>query len=432
MPTIAALTLGCKVNQYDTQAMLEQFLQAGYKAVPFGQKADVTLINTCAVTKTGEKKSLQALHRAQRLNPEGEIILAGCVAQRDGEKLLSTGARLILGTARRNEAMSLFREAMEEGRQICAVRGFTKAPFERLSISSFADHTRAVIKIQEGCDRYCSYCIIPYCRGGIASRPPEDILQEARRLAEAGFREAVLTGIHLTSYGRDLAAGITLTDALEACAQAPFHRIRLGSLEPVIVTEEFVGKASRIGKLCPQFHLALQSGSDTVLRRMRRRYTTREFMDAAALLRSAFEGCALTTDLISGFPGETEKEAAATEAFVREVGFSRIHVFPFSPREGTPAASMPGQVPQAIRDERARRLIRIGKELALRYHSSQIGSTREVLIERILPDGTGEGYTREYVPCRTVPAGSALTPGQILPVRVLQADANGILTEAAG
>ncbi len=423
MRSVAFHTLGCKVNQYDSQAMLELFEQAGYEARPFSEPADVYVVNTCTVTGTGDKKSLNAVRRALRQNPAAEIVIAGCLAQRDGEKLLETGARLVIGNARRHEVVSLLEEAVEKGQRVAAVDDILRAPYEPLVISRHEGHTRAILKIQEGCDRYCTYCIIPSVRGGIRSRTKEDIRLEAERLARAGFAELVLTGIHLTSYGRDLRDGSTLIDAVRACDAPGVRRIRLGSLEPVIVTDAFVSALQKEKKVCPQFHLALQSGSDGVLRRMRRRYTAEEFRRAAALLRQAFPFCALTTDVITGFPGETEEEFGQTLAFCREIGFARMHVFPYSARQGTPAATMPQQVPRAVREERARRLIALGNDLAQAYRLSFVGKTVEVLTEEA--DGqTGlcRGYTAEYIPCE-FPGG---TPGRIERVAVTALTEDGV------
>ncbi len=397
MPTVAFQTLGCKVNQYDTQAMLECFERAGYKTVSFDDTADVYVINTCTVTGTGDRKSMNAVRRAQRRNPDAEIVIAGCLAQRDGEALLPTGARLILGSNHRADVVDLLENAVREGRQVVAVGDILRIPFEPLQVTGDAGHTRAVMKIQEGCDRYCTYCIIPYVRGGIRSRALEDIRAEAVRLKEAGYRELVLTGIHLTSYGRDLDAEINLADAVEAAAASGVERLRLGSLEPVIATEAFIERIRNIPSLCPQFHLALQSGSDAILKRMRRRYTASEFLKAAERLKTAFPGCAVTTDIITGFPGESEQDFEQSCCMVRQVGFARIHVFPYSARKGTPAANMPDQLPKAIREERARRLIQVGHETAEKWAQTQLGRVRPVLIEDT-ENGVFRGYTPEYAP----------------------------------
>ncbi len=413
MRSVAFHTLGCKVNQYDSQAMLELFQQAGYETRAFTEQADVYVVNTCTVTGTGDKKSLNAVRRALKQNPAAEVVIAGCLAQRDGEKLLSTGARLVIGNARRREVVTLLEEAVEKGQRVAAVTDILRVPYEPLQISRHEGHTRAVLKIQEGCDRYCTYCIIPSVRGGIRSRKPEEIRAEAERLAKAGFSELVLTGIHLTSYGRDL-ENKALLDAVRACDVPGVLRIRLGSLEPVIVTEAFAEALKQESKVCPQFHLALQSGSDPVLRRMRRRYTTEEFRRSAALLRQAFPHCALTTDVITGFPGETEAEFEETLSFCREIGFARMHVFPYSARQGTPAAQMPQQVPRALREERARRLIALGKELALAYRQEMLGREAEVLAEEADEAGRSSGYTAEYIPC----VFSGGIPGRVQRVRI--------------
>ena len=424
MPTVAFHTLGCKVNQYDAQAMLELFEKKGYTPVAFQEKADVYVIMTCTVTGTGDKKSLQAVRRAIRQNPEANVVIAGCLAQRDGEKLLeTTAARLVIGNARRMEVVELLEDAVQNNQRLAAVEDVLRIAYEPLTISAHEGHTRAVLKIQEGCDRYCTYCIIPYVRGGIRSRQPKDIAQEARRLAVAGFSELVLTGIHLTSYGRDL-GGIALMDAIRACMQQGVERIRLGSLEPVIVTEEFVQQLKET-PVCPQFHLALQSGCDGVLQRMRRRYTTAEFRTACALLREAFPGCAITTDVICGFPQETEGEFEETCAFCREIGFARMHVFPYSARTGTKAAQMSGQVQKAVREERARRLIAIGNELNRQYRTDLIGRDVQVLCEEII-DGAATGYTDTYIPCRFDNG----EPGEMYTVRITDLTDDGVTGEA--
>jgi len=398
MNTVAFHTLGCKVNQYDTQAMLERFRGAGYAVVPFDQPADVYVINTCTVTGTGDKKSMQLTRKLRREHPESEIILAGCLAQRKGEELLATGARLIIGTQRRGEVVALLEKAVREGIQICAVNELNQTtPFEPLSITSQEEHTRAILKIQEGCNNRCTYCIIPSVRGPIRSRSLADVKAEAERLAQAGFTELVLTGIHLSSYGKDLQDGSTLLDAIEAvhCAEG-IQRIRLGSLEPTIATETFAQKLASLPKVCPQFHLALQSGSDTVLARMARRYNTAMYMEAVDNLRRAFPQAAFTTDVLTGFPGETEEEFRQTCDFIRRVGYARIHVFPYSQREGTKAAVMPGQLPNAEKDRRARELIAIGEETSRAYREQWLHHNTFVLLEE-QADGLWTGYTPEYI-----------------------------------
>lgn len=415
MKTVAFHTLGCKVNQYDSQAMLELFEQAGYQPGDFDQPCDVYVINTCTVTGTGDKKSLQAVRRARRLNPAADIIVCGCMAQRDGEKLLAdTDARLILGTARRAEIVTLLEQAQHEHTRLCAVTDVRRAAFEPLLITRQEGRTRATLKIQEGCDRFCTYCIIPYVRGGIRSRSVQDVRDEAARLAQAGYREIVLTGIHLTSYGRDLKNGDTLLSVIRAVHDiAGVERIRLGSLEPVIATADFARALGEMPKLCPQFHLALQSGCDSVLRRMRRRYDTAAFRESAQALRAVFPDCALTTDVMSGFPGETDAEHRQSLDFCREMRFARMHVFPYSEREGTAAATMPDPVPRHIREERARELIALGAGMAEDYRRAQLGTVRRVLFEQCA-EGVSVGYTPEYMRCEAL----GTVCGQTLPVRM--------------
>lgn len=415
MKTVAFHTLGCKVNQYDSQAMLELFEQAGYQPGDFDQPCDVYVVNTCTVTGTGDKKSLQAVRRARRLNPAADIIVCGCMAQRDGEKLLAdTDARLILGTARRAEIVTLLEQAQREHTRLCAVTDVRRAAFEPLLITRQEGRTRATLKIQEGCDRFCTYCIIPYVRGGIRSRSVQDVRDEAARLAQAGYREIVLTGIHLTSYGRDLKNGDTLLSVIRAVHDiAGVERIRLGSLEPVIATADFARALGEMPKLCPQFHLALQSGCDSVLRRMRRRYDTAAFRESAQALRAVFPDCALTTDVMSGFPGETDAEHRQSLDFCREMRFARMHVFPYSEREGTAAATMPDPVPRHIREERARELIALGAGMAEDYRRAQLGTVRRVLFEQCA-EGVSVGYTPEYMRCEA----PGTVCGQTLPVRM--------------
>ena len=415
--TVAFHTLGCKVNQYDTQAMRERFVEAGFTAVEFDGHADVYVINTCTVTGTGDKKSMQTIRRCHRQNPEAAIVVTGCLAQRAADSLTLPGVRLVIGTQRRGEVVELLKQALSQDVALIAVESLRQAPFEKLTVHAHEGHTRATMKIQEGCDRWCTYCIIPSVRGPIRSRPIEEIRAEAQSLAEAGFQEAVLTGIHLTSYGREKHGEITLLDAIRAVHEVEgIRRIRLGSLEPVIVTPEFVEGIAALPKVCHQFHLALQSGSDTVLARMRRRYTSGQFLAACALLREAFEDCALTTDVMTGFPGETQEEFEETKATCRAAGFSRMHVFPYSEREGTKAAVMDGAVPRHIREERARELIAQGREMELAALQSRVGKVEEVLIEELDEEGNGVGYTGGYL--HVLVPGAA--PGSIARVRITE------------
>lgn len=396
--TVGFLTLGCKVNQYDSQAMLEQFEAHGYAAASAGETADIYVVNTCTVTGTGDQKSMQLARRVKRKNPSAELIITGCLAQRMGEELRATGARLILGTQYRGQIVSLFEKAMTEDQQLVAVEGLESAPYEPLSIRRHEGHTRAVMKIQEGCDNHCTYCIIPSVRGRVRSRELASIREEAAGLAQMGFREIVLTGIHLTSYGRDLEERPLLSDAISAvCEPEGIARVRLGSLEPRVANEAFVEAMKGLPKLCPQFHLALQSGSDAVLSRMKRGYNTSQFLEATERLRAAYRSAAITTDVIVGFPGETEEEFAQQLSFCERIGFAKIHVFPYSQRLGTPAANMPGQVEKSVKDRRVAALMALGETLAEEYRKQHIGAVREVLLEKQLASGEMEGYTPEYI-----------------------------------
>ena len=427
--TVAFHTLGCKVNQYDTQAMRERFEEAGFRTVDFEDRADVYVVNTCTVTGTGDKKSMQTIRRCHRNNPDAAIVVTGCLAQRAADELKLPGVRLVLGTQRRGEVVQLLAQALEQDCALIAVETLRQAPFEHLTVHAHEGHTRATMKIQEGCDRWCTYCIIPSVRGPIRSRPLDEIRAEAQSLAAAGFKEVVLTGIHLTSYGREQHGAITLLDAIRAVHEVEgIERIRLGSLEPVIVTGAFVQGIAVMPKVCHQFHLALQSGSDTVLARMRRRYTSGEFLAACAMLRGAFEDCALTTDVMTGFPGETEEEFAQTVDTCQRAGFARMHVFPYSEREGTKAAAMAGSVPRHIREERARYLIAVGRVLERAALEGRIGKTEDVLIEEIDAQGRGTGYTGGYMRVHVQGA----KPGEIVRVRITGIENDELSGEIAG
>ena len=399
MRTIATHTLGCKVNQYDSEAMLESFERAGYRAAEFSGDADIYLINTCTVTGTGDQKSMKLIRKIHREHPDSDIIVTGCLAQRDAEKVMLDGVRLVLGVQSRQQVVELYEQAVAENRCINAVGSLKNVPFENLFVSRHEGRTRATMKIQEGCDRYCSYCIIPYVRGPVRSMPVCEVRREAERLAAAGYQEIVVTGIHLGSYGRG--TDDTLIDAIRAVHDAPgVRRVRLGSFEPVTVTDAFAQAIADMPGVCRQFHLSMQSGSESVLKRMRRRYTPEEYMQAVEKIREYMPDAAITTDVIAGFPGETEQEHAETLAFVEKVGFARIHVFPYSRRSGTLADKMPDQLPEAVKHQRAQELIALGNKLEQAYVQNMVGSAREVLFERMAKDGLCEGYTGEYVRVR--------------------------------
>ncbi len=417
MSTIATYTLGCKVNQYDTEAMLESFERAGYAAVPFQDAADVYLINTCTVTGTGDQKSLKTIRRAAREHPDCAIVVCGCLAQREAEKIAAMdNVRLVIGVQRRGEVVELLERALREDTTINAVAPLKDAGFESLFISRHEGKTRATMKIQEGCDRYCSYCIIPSVRGPVRSMALSEVAKEAARLGAAGYREIVVTGIHLASYGRGTEHD--LLSAIRAVHAAPgVRRVRLGSLEPMTVTGDFAREVSQLPGLMRQFHLSLQSGSEAVLKRMHRRYSPEEYLAAADTLRKYMPDCAVTTDIIVGFPGETEAEFSETLAFAEQAKLARIHVFPYSRRTGTVADRMDGQVDEAVKKDRARRLIALGNQLERRFVSELLGTTQEVLFETSAGGGLAEGYTGQYVRVR-----AKAEPGQIARVRLERAD----------
>ena len=417
MRTIAVHTLGCKVNQYDTEAMLERFERAGYRAVPMREEADVYLINTCTVTGTGDTKSEKLIRRCARLHPNCAIVVAGCLAQRKAEELLQMdNVRLVIGTQRRGQVVELLEGALAEDARVNAVNSLKSAAFEPLYVSRHEGKTRASMKIQEGCDNWCSYCIIPAVRGPVRSMPLGDVRREAERLGAAGYREIVVTGIHLASYGRG--TDDTLLDAIRAVhGGAGVERGRLGSLEPGIVTEDFARALSELSGLMRQFHLSLQSGSAAVLERMRRHYTPEAYLAACETLRRFMPDWAVTTDVIAGFPGETEAEFQETLDFLRTARLARIHAFPYSRRSGTVADRMPDQVSEAVKHARVEKLIGLGNQLEESFVKGLIGNVESVLFETAAGDGLAEGYTGQYVRVR-----AQAEPGSIRRVRIIGAE----------
>ena len=407
--TFGVYTLGCKVNQYETEAVAELMEQAGYRQVSFEQKADVYIINTCSVTGESDRKNRQIIRRAHRINSQAVIAVMGCYAQvSENEVRAIEGVDIVVGTQGRGELPRLIEERLQGKMSAGHIQEdiLHSAEYENLSVRGLTEHQRAFVKIQDGCDRFCTYCIIPYARGHIRSREPADVREEIEDLAEAGYKEIVLTGIHLASYGRDLK---TETDLVEIAAEAAgihgVERIRLGSLEPVFISEEKIKKLSENPKLCRQFHIALQSGSDTVLERMKRRYDTAAFFAIIQMIRRYMPDSTFTTDIMVGFPGETEEEFRESMVFAEKVGFSKIHIFPFSPRKGTPAAAMKNQISKTVKAERAARMAETAARCEQKYLASVDGMTEAVLLETseetedgVFYVGHGKNYIKVYIP----------------------------------
>lgn len=418
MKKAAFHNLGCKVNSYETEAMQQQLEDAGYEIVPFKEGADVYVINTCSVTNIADRKSRQMLHKAKKMNPQAVVVAAGCYVQAAGEELKKDEAiDLIIGNNKKTELAAILEDyflrmhrkplhghgdSHREAEEFIIDINETKE-YENLTISRIADHTRAFIKVQDGCNQFCSYCIIPYTRGRVRSRRIQDIMEEVCQLAGRGYQEIVLTGIHLSSYGFDfpeeeklgLAGLIAVLHQVEG-----IKRIRLGSLEPRIVTEEFVNVLAGLDKVCPHFHLSLQSGCDSTLKRMNRRYTTEEYLRCCGILRKIFPDAAITTDVIVGFPGETEEEFEATRQFLKQVNFYEMHVFKYSKRAGTKAALMMDQISEQVKSVRSDVLLALNEEMSRTYREHFIGKKSEVLLEEKV-EINGEtymaGHTKEYL-----------------------------------
>lgn len=412
MKKAALHNLGCKVNAYETEAMQQMLESAGYEIVSFGEQADVYVINTCSVTNMADRKSRQMLHRAKKLNPEAVVVAAGCYVQtKEQEAFVDETIDIIIGNNKKHELVSRLEEFFQEHGKIEAVLDINEKnqEYEDLYLDKPSEHTRAFIKVQDGCNQFCSYCIIPYARGRVRSRDIESVLQEVKRLAENGYQEVVLTGIHLSSYssvqttedGSETKVSL-LTLIQEIHKVEGIKRIRLGSLEPKVVTEEFAKELSKLEKICPHFHLSLQSGCDETLKRMNRKYTAEEYEKGCEILRKYFTHPAITTDVIVGFPGETEEEFAITKDFVERIHFYEMHIFQYSKREGTLAATMKNQVPENVKKERSAQLIALGEKMSKEFRSFYFGKDEEVLFEEEVLLGNKEekyyiGHTKEYV-----------------------------------
>ncbi len=421
MNKVTFFTLGCKVNQYETEAMEEIFEKRGYTVVDNDEVADIYVINTCTVTNLGDRKSRQFIRRAKKLNQDAIVAAVGCysqVAPEEVEKIEDVD--IIIGTTNRDKIVDLCEEVRSSNKRINIVKNIKGyKEFEDLNIVDVKDKTRAYIKIQEGCNQFCSYCIIPYARGPIRSRRLDNIIKETKRLSETGFKEIILTGIHVASYGKDL-KDVNLLDVIEEVGKVNgIDRIRLSSIEPTLIDEDFMERTIKIKKLCDHFHLSLQSGSDRVLEGMNRKYTTSQYKEIVNLIRRYLPDAGITTDIIVGFPGETEEEFEETCNFVKDIKFSRIHVFKYSSRKGTPASKFEGQIDGNTKHIRSEKLISLGDDLMDDFHEKFIGKTMEVLFEEESKEDVKfmEGYTTNYI--RVKAEASEDIKGKILPVKII-------------
>lgn len=397
---VAFCSLGCKVNQYETNAMAQKFIEHGYEVVEFDEYADVYIVNTCTVTNVADRKSRQMLRRAKEINKDATLVACGCYAQVAKDELKKIPEiDLIIGNNEKNDIIQIVENHIsQKGAEDLVSDVMYKLDYVELGTTTYTEKTRAVIKVQDGCDRFCSYCLIPYARGHIRSRKIENVIEEIKKVVEEGINEVVITGIHIASYGRDFKGeNIGLIDLLEEINKIEgLHRIRLGSIEPTIITDEFVERLSKLDKICDHFHLSLQSGCTETLKRMNRRYTTEEFKAVTKRLRAKFPNAALTTDIIVGFPGETDEEFNTTYEFLKEIAFYKMHIFKYSQRKGTKAAVMPNQVDGKIKEERSKKLIELSNENEYNYNKKYIGKQVEVLFE----EREGEylkGHTTNYI-----------------------------------
>ena len=421
-------TLGCKVNQYETQAMERLLVALGNAPAPENE-ADALIVNTCTVTAVADRKNRTLIHRLRREHPDAVLGVCGCYAQVSTDDVAAMGVDVVSGSGGRDEFVQLLLQACRErgtAPVVAVDAALKRRDFERLPAGGLRERTRAMLKVQDGCNNFCTYCIIPDARGPVRSLPLAEAVAQARALAEAGYREIVVTGIEIASWGWDLRDGSGFTDLAEAlCRAVPETRVRLGSLEPRVVDEAFCRRLAACPNLCPQFHLSLQSGSDTVLKRMHRKYDSARFFESVTLLRKFFPGCAVTTDLIVGFPGETEEEFGQSLDFLRTCGLSMFHIFPYSRRKGTPAAAMPGQIPNAVKERRAAEAAAVAAELETQYHTALLGTTQQVLFEQE-EDGLYAGHAMNYV---KVYVQAADLHNEIRAVRITELCRDGVLGE---
>lgn len=431
MKKAAFYTLGCKVNQYETEAITGIFEKDGYEIVGFEEKADVYVINTCTVTNLSDRKSRQMIRRAKNSNPDSIVVVVGCYAQTAPDEVRDIpGVNLVIGTKERGKITDYIREIEAGEDKLSLVDNIMAArDFEELRVEDYKGRTRAFIKIQEGCSQFCSYCIIPYARGPIRSRQPRDVVDEVRRLTDGGFKEIVLTGIHIASYGRDIGDTSLIDIIRRVHGIEGIDRIRLGSIEPTTVTDEFIKTARELDKLCPHYHISLQSGSDEILKRMNRKYTTEEYKRVVDALRENIRDVALTTDVMVGFPGETDEHFEETYKFLVEVSFAQMHIFKYSPRKGTPAVSYKNQVSPQKKEERSGRLVELAGKCTLEFNRKYLGRTMPVLYEQDVKQKNGyiEGLTANYI--RVLSKGNEEVKGKLAETRLSGAEEDYMLGE---
>ena len=423
---VAFATLGCRVNVYESEAMAEKFIREGYEVVDFNEFSDVYVINTCTVTNMGDKKSRQIISRARRTNPDAIIAAVGCYSQMAPKEVSEIpGVDVVLGTRNKGDVVYYVNKAKDEGQpQVHVQPVLQNKKFEDLKIEDYQDKTRAFLKIQDGCNRFCTYCIIPYSRGAVCSKDPQKVIEEVKSLADHGFKEVILSGIHVASYGLELEGDVTLVSLIEEIEKIDgIERIRIGSIEPMFFTPEVVEKIKGFKKLCPHFHLSLQSGCDATLKRMNRRYTAKEYEDAVNLLRETLKDVSISTDVIVGFPGETDEEFNETYEYLKKLKLTKTHIFKFSPRKGTKAADMPNQIDGNIKDERSRILIELNAINEKAFIEKFVGEEMDALIEINVKgkEGMMEGYTRNYIKVE-VPCNSDDNRGKILGVKIEKAE----------
>ena len=423
---VAFSTLGCRVNVYESEAMAEKFIREGYEVVDASEAADVYVINTCTVTNMGDKKSRQIISRARRLNENSIIAVVGCYSQIAPKEVAEIpGVDVVLGTRNKGDVVYYVNKAKDEGKSQVHVEGVLKnKKFEELNIEEYQDKTRAFLKIQDGCNRFCTYCIIPYSRGSVCSKDPKKVLEEVNKLAEHGFKEIILSGIHTASYGLDLEGNVNLIDIIEEIEKVEgIERIRIGSIEPAFFTPEVIEKIKKFKKLCPHFHLSLQSGCDSTLKRMNRRYTAQEYADSVELLRETMPDVSITTDVIVGFPGETEEEFNETYEFLKNIKLTKTHVFKYSPRKGTKASDMQDQIDGSIKEKRSKLLIELSNKNEKEFIEKFIGTEMDVLIETEAKgqEGMYEGYTRNYIKVQ-VPCSCADVTGKIVDIEITKVE----------